>query len=97
MDKFNIESIITLEEYKGKLVGKIYKLLPLREEKKDWQSYLDGLLIELIGAKDLFGDSYELGIVLANLNGLRITNTAFHLYRKIVLDSISIVKKGGAV
>ena len=97
MDKFSIESIITLEEYKGKLVGKIYKLLPLREEKKDWQSYLDGLLIELIGAKDLFADSYELGIVLANLNGLRITNTAFHLYRKIVLDSISIVKKGGAV
>lgn len=97
MDKFNIESIITLEEYKGKLVGKIYKLLPLREEKKDWQSYLDGLLIELIGANDLFTDSYELGIVLANLNGLRITNTAFPLYRKIVLDSISIVKKGGAV
>lgn len=97
MDKFSIDSIITLEEYKGKLVGKIYKLLPLREEKKDWQSYLDGLLIELIGAKDLFADSYELGIVLANLNGLRITNTAFHLYRKIVLDSISIVKKGGAV
>ena len=97
MEKFNIESIITLEEYKTKLVGKIYKLLPLREEKKDWQSYLDGLLIELIGANDLFADSYELGIVLANLNGLRITNTAFHLYRKIVLDSISIVKKGGAV
>ena len=97
MDKFSIESIITLEEYKRKLVGKIYRLLPLREEKKDWQSYLDGLLIELIGAKDLFADSYELGIVLANLNGLRITNTAFHLYRKIVLDSISIVKKGGAV
>lgn len=97
MEKFNIESIITLEEYKTKLVGKIYKLLPLREEKKDWQSYLDGLLIELIGANDLFADSYELGIVLANLNGLRITNTAFHLYRKIVLDSISIVKKGGAI
>lgn len=97
MDKSNIESIITLEEYKTKLVGKIYKLLPLREEKKDWQSYLDGLLIELIGANDLFADSYELGIVLANLNGLRITNTAFHLYRKIVLDSISIIKKGGAV
>lgn len=97
MEKFNIESIVTLEEYKSKLIGKIYKLLPLREEKKDWQSYLDGLLIELIGANDLFADSYELGIVLANLNGLRITNTAFHLYRKIVLDSISIVKKGGAV
>lgn len=97
MEKFNIESIVTLEEYKSKLIGKIYKLLPLREEKKDWQSYLDGLLIELIGANDLFTDSYELGIVLANLNGLRITNTAFHLYRKIVLDSISIVKKGGAV
>ena len=48
-------------------------------------------------AKDLFYDNYELGIVLANLNGLRITNTAFHLYRKIVLDSISIVKKGGVV
>ena len=97
MEKFNIESIVTLEEYKSKLIGKIYKLLPLREEKKDWQSYLDGLLIELIGANDLFADSYELGIVLANLNGLRITNTAFHLYRKIVLDSISIIKKGGAV
>ena len=97
MEKINIESIVTLEEYKSKLIGKIYKLLPLREEKKDWQSYLDGLLIELIGANDLFADSYELGIVLANLNGLRITNTAFHLYRKIVLDSISIVKKGGAV
>ena len=97
MEKFNIESIVTLEEYKSKLIGKIYKLLPLREEKKDWQSYLDGLLIELIGANDLFADSYELGIVLANLNGLRITNTAFHLYRKIVLDSISIVKKGGAI
>jgi hypothetical protein len=79
-------------EYLQKLKGKIYKLLPIREEGGDWKNYLDGLLVELAGINRTF---YQLNStyftsLIGRLVGL--DNTSFPLFRKMIFESINSVE-----
>lgn len=94
--KYN--NVIELDVYKEQLVKSIFKLLPLREEKKDWQKFLTGLQVELAGMKSLTADfSFDEDInfitLIAKLEGLFEIYEDQDLYRKTVFDSINLVKK----
>lgn len=87
------EELLTVSEYKELLINKIYKILPLREEVKDWERYLDGLLVEINGAQRMFGSKVRLFELKCKLNGLyEIAPTDFALFRKTIFDSIAIVE-----
>lgn len=82
---------IDFDLYREYVIKSIFKILPLKEEKKDWVRYLDGLLIELNGMSSLVTD-VNLMSLIAKLEGLR--NVEEHaLFRKVVFDCIDIMKK----
>lgn len=83
---FSNEVII---KYLGNLKNSIYKLLPLREENKDWKKYLESLNeLELKGCEYLFIKIDFLKLIV-KLNSLY--NKNFYLYRKGIFESLKIV------
>jgi len=40
--------------YKNVLINKIFKLIPLRQDKKEWMSHLDNVLLELHGLQQQY-------------------------------------------
>lgn len=79
--------------YKERTVKNIFKVLPLREEEKDWEKYLQGLLLELSGF-DALTEEVQFTSLLAKLEGLLyLTDEEMPLFRKIVFDSIDLLKK----
>lgn len=84
---------IDFDIYKEHTVKNIFKVLPLREEKKDWEKYLQGLLLELSGF-DCLVDEVQFTSLLAKLEGLLyLTDDEMPLFRKTVFDSIDLLKK----
>lgn len=87
--KYNGE--LDFEIYQSFIVKNIFKILPLREENKDWEKYLEGLLIELNGM-DMLLNEVNLMALVAKLEGLK-TVEGHDLFRKVVFDCIDLVKK----
>jgi hypothetical protein len=78
----------TFDDYcKKYLVSKIYKLLPLREENKDWVTYLGNLNCELVGANEIFLTSEHFLSLINKLEGLSSV-TKHEEYRAIIFDCI---------
>jgi len=91
--KTKYNSMVDFELYKEHTVKNIFKVLPLREEKKEWEKYLQGLLIELSGFDSLIDEVYFTAL-LAKLEGLfLIDKNEMPLFRKTVFDSIDLLKK----
>lgn len=85
----------TKKRYKTLLINMIYKLLPIREEGKDWLNYLESCIAEIHGFHDIFEeiDSLELVRILSKLESLKIlTNEEdFYQYRKTVLECTNLI------
>lgn len=82
---------LDFEIYQSFLVKNIFKILPLKEENKDWKKYLEGLLIELNGM-DLLLTEVNLMSVIGKLEGLRSVED-HELFRKVIFDCIDLIKK----
>ena len=54
--KYN--GVIDFTLYQEHTVKNIFKILPLKEEGKDWKKYLEGLLVELNGFDSLLEEVY---------------------------------------
>lgn len=87
---------IDFESYREYCINNIYKILPLMEKNQEWESHLEGFLVELSGIQSLIGVR-EFTSLIAKLEGLfnlvengKVVNR--RLFRKIVLDSISLMK-----
>lgn len=89
-------SPIAESKYKKLLINMIYKLLPIREEKNDWQNYLKSLIEEIHGFNNLFEEIDEVSIIriLSKLEGLKDLDKEedFYLYRKTVLECTNLIK-----
>lgn len=85
----------TEDKYKKLLINMIYKLLPIREEGKDWEKYLDGCLAEIHGFHNIFEEIEELQLVriLSKLESLKefTDENDFYSYRKTVLECTNLV------
>lgn len=89
-------SIEAEKNYKKFLINMIYKLLPIREEGKDWKKYLDSSILEIHGFVNLFEQIDELSVIriLSKLESLRDLDNEedFYNYRKIVLECTNLIK-----
>lgn len=84
------------QKHKKILINMIYKLLPIREEGSDWDSYLDATLLELSGFISFF-EEYDEALyirILSKLEGLKTLDeeTDFRQYRKTVLECTNLIK-----
>lgn len=64
----------------------------MREHEEDWQKQLDTVILEIVGLNEIFIGPLFLQM-LSKLEGLRVTETNFELYRKTVFECISILQE----
>lgn len=85
-----------LENYKKRLTGRIFKILPMREENcSTWTVYIQSLLHELIGGKGLIEEFRNNPDYLSLINTLEalINEEDLLVIRREVFKCIDLVKK----
>ena len=90
--KYNFE--FELEDIKvnvRRLTNQLWKLIPMRENNEDWQKQLNTVIIEIAGLNEIFKGPQFLQ-VLSKLEGLRVVDINFDIYRRTVFESISLIQ-----
>lgn len=78
-----------------RIIGQTFKLLPTREEGKDWSKPLSTLITELTGMFNLLPD-LSMGLaVVSKMEGLRQqgSNIDFADYRRTIFECCSLLSK----
>ena len=92
----NKYGIVILEEEVKKntqrLINQLWKLIPMRENNEDWEKQLITVTIEIAGLKEIFSDGAAILQLLSKLEGLRVVDTTFELYRKTIFECISLIQ-----
>ena len=93
--KYNLDiSSETIQKNLKRIVNQIYKLLPLREEKEDWEKPLSTLMEELSGMNNLLiGEQQLFFSLLCKMEGLfQLTGEEdFLLYRRTIFECLSLL------
>lgn len=93
--KYNLDiSSDTIQKNLKRIVNQIYKLLPLREEKEDWEKPLSTLMEELAGMNNLLiGEQQLFFSLLCKMEGLfQLTQEQdFLLYRRTIFECLSLL------
>lgn len=93
--KYNIEiQKDTIQVALKKIINQTYKLLPMRQENKDWVKPLQTILQELSGMKRLqVGQQDLFFLILCKMEGLfSLTRQEdMELYRRIVFECLSLL------
>ena len=78
------------EAYNNKLKSKLFGLLCEREKGRDWEKFLDSILIELIGysEEDKTINYYTLYHKLSTLKYLR-----YEYFRGVIFDCMDLISK----
>lgn len=80
-----------------RLINQIYRLLPLREEKEDWQKPLQTIIEQLVGLQRLFLQEQEqlFLILLCKLQGMKILieQEHFPLYRRTIFECLNLLSE----
>lgn len=78
----------------NRITNQIYKLLPSREEKSDWQKLLATIIEELAGMDRLLFDQHEILFpLLCKLEGLFLLSEDkdFFLYRRTIFECLGLI------
>ena len=67
----------------------------MKEHEEDWQKQLDTVVLEITGLNEILVFSPSLLTLLSKLEGLRVVEVPFTLYRKTVFESISLLQEFG--
>lgn len=85
-----------LSAYKEKLTGRVFKILPMKEENSStWEVYIESLLHELIGNKELvkeLKENAEFLSMLGVLEGL-INEEDIKVIRREIFNCLNLIKK----
>lgn len=63
----------------------------MKEHEEDWQKQLDTVIIEITGLNEILILTPKLLTLLSKLEGLRVVEIPFTLYRKTVFEAISLL------
>ena len=78
------------EGYYNKLKNKLFGLLCEYEKRREWEKFLDSIIIELMGLpEDRRGINYL--ILMNKLNSLRYLN--YDYFRSTIFDCMSLLSK----
>ena len=78
--------------YIDSLKNKTYKILPLREEKLQWEKHLETILIEISGFNSITLNQVKIISVLSKLEALKDLED-FQTYRKTIFESLNILEE----
>ena len=75
-----------------RLTNQLWKLIPMKEHEEDWQKQLDTVILEIVGLNEILILTPSLLTLLSKLEGLKISEVPFTLYRKTVFEAISLLQ-----
>lgn len=83
--------------YLKALISKVFKLLPMKEESIETaNTYLESLLIELLGYKTLFDDNrndHKIVSVISTLNYLLHNDVSHKAYKREIFKCIKCIER----
>ena len=75
-----------------RLINQLWKLIPMRENNEDWEKQLNTVIIEVAGLGQVFNQEPQFLQLVSKLEGLKVIETDFNLYRKTVFESIGLLR-----
>lgn len=94
VNKYNIE--FSKEEIKDeviRLTNQLWKLIPMWENNEDWNKQLESVIIDIAGKDEIFLHNSHFLQLLSKLEGLRVEETEFIIYRKTVFECINLINE----
>lgn len=83
-----------LNNFLKRFINQTYKLLPMRQQGKDWEKLLQTLIQQLVGMKRLIAkDEDDFFLILCKMEGL-LTLTEekdMKLFRKTIFECLSLL------
>ena len=76
-----------------RLTNQLWKLIPMRENNEDWGKQLDTVIIDIAGKEEIFLHNSQFLQLLSKLEGLKVVDVEFALYRKTVFECINLLNE----
>ena len=90
---FQIDENVVYFSFK-RIINQVYKLLPMREQGRDWQKPLETLIEELAGMKRLIiGQDDLFFLILCKMEGLFSLNREqdMGIYRRVIFECLGLL------
>ena len=94
LTKYNFE--FSIEEIKKeviRLTNQLWKLIPMRENEEDWSRQLETVIIDIAGKNEIFCHDSHFLQLLSKLEGLRVVDMNFTIYRKTIFECINLINE----
>lgn len=86
-------SIEVIEKNITRLTNQMWKLIPMCENNEDWKKQLNTVTIEIAGLNEIFMSEPQFLQLLSKLEGLKVVEMEFSLYRKTVFECINLLQE----
>lgn len=94
LDKYDLRfSEEVIRKNITRLTNQMWKLIPMRENEENWEKQLETVIIEVVGLNEIFVMCPTFLQLLSKLEGLRVKEMNFELYRKTVFECINIIQE----
>ena len=76
-----------------RLTNQLWKLIPMRENGEEWNKQLETVIIDIAGKNEIFICNSHFLQLLSKLEGLRLVDVEFSIYRKTVFECINLLNE----
>ena len=76
-----------------RLTNQLWKLIPMRENNEDWDKQLETVIVDIAGKDEIFLHNSHFLQLLSKLEGLRVVENDFNIYRKTIFEAINILQE----
>lgn len=83
----------TISKNITRLTNQMWKLIPMRENEENWEKQLETVIVEVVGLNEIFIMCPTFLQLLSKLEGLRVKEMNFELYRKTVFECINLIQE----
>ena len=86
----------SVEEFNKEIVrltNQLWKLIPMRENGEEWDKQLDTVIIDIAGKNEIFIHNSQFLQLLSKLEGLKVVDVEFNIYRKTVFECINLLNE----
>ena len=74
-----------------RLTNQMWKLIPMRENDESWERQLETVIIDIAGKNEIFIHNSQFLQLLSKLEGLRVIDVEFPIYRKTIFECINLI------
>ena len=76
-----------------RLTNQMWKLIPMWENNEDWNKQLETVIVDIAGKDELFLHNSHFLQLLSKLEGLRVQDIEFNIFRKTIFECINLINE----